>query len=52
MTFKKRIHSVILPVMAHIAQSLIGDWKPIVVADLEGVPPTHLPAIKYPMKMK
>ena len=33
--------------MANIAQSLIGDWGRIVVADLE-----PLPAIKYPMKIK
>ena len=36
--------------MATIAQSLIGDWKRIVVAKLDGVCPP--PAIKYPMKMK
>ena len=39
----KRIHSVVLPVMANIAQSLIGDWKHIVVADLEGFPPPPPP---------
>ena len=37
--FKVSIHSVIFPVMANIAQSLIGDWECIVVADLEGVRP-------------
>ena len=26
MTFKKSIHSVVLPIMANIAQSLIGNW--------------------------
>ena len=50
-----------LPVMANIAQSsigdcskqyfVLGDWERIVVADLEGVR-SPLPAINYPMKMK
>ena len=50
---KISINSVVLPVKANIAQSLIGDWECIVVADregLRGVPP--LPGIKYPMKVK
>ena len=43
MTFNKRIHSFVLPVMANIAQPLIGNWKRIVVADLEGILPPPLP---------
>ena len=50
--FQKSIHSFVLPVMANIAQSLISDWERIVVADLEGVYPPPLSAIKYRMKMK
>ena len=38
MTFKKSIHSVVLPIMANIAQSLIGYCEHIVVADLEPLP--------------
>ena len=38
--------TVVLPVMANIAQCLIGIWEHITVADPEG------PAIKYSMKMK
>ena len=30
------IHSVVLPVVAYIAQSLIGEWRRIVMADPEG----------------
>ena len=37
MTFKKSIHSVVLHVNANFAQSLIGDWDSIAVADLKGV---------------
>ena len=44
------IHSVILPVKANIAQSLIGDWERITVADPKGL--SGFTAIKYPMKMK
>ena len=50
-----RIHSVVIPVMANIAQSLqvIVDWERITVADPEEVQGVHpLPDIKYPMKMK
>ena len=39
-----------LLVKAYIAQSLIGDWERITVADSKGVRP--LSPIKYPMKMK
>ena len=39
----KSIHSVVLPVLANIALSLIGDWDRIVVVYLEGVrPPSPL----------
>ena len=39
------IHSVVLPVIANIAQCLMGDWERIAVADPEGVrfalPPSY-----------
>ena len=36
MTFKIKYPSVVLPVMANIAQCLTGDWDHITVADPEG----------------
>ena len=56
-TSNERIFQVkdneVLPVMANIAQSLIGDWERIAVADPDGVQRVRpLPAITYPMKMK
>ena len=42
MTFKKSIHSAVLPVMANIAQSFI-DLERIVVTDPEGVAPPPSP---------
>ena len=50
------IRSIVLPVMANIAQSLVGDLERIrpTMANpggVQGVRPT-LPAIRYSMKMK
>ena len=52
--FQVSIRSVVLPVMANIVQSLVGDLERNTLANprgVQGVRPT-LPAIKYSMKMK